>query len=77
MGLRNILQAFFYATEHSEHHNRVVYYRKKVWDKLCQDALDERSGMFKQVDPVCYFVVVHQFLSQNHCPSLNCVLCEN
>jgi hypothetical protein len=48
MGLRNILQAFFYATEHSEHHNRVVYYRKKVWDKLCQDALDGTPAF-----PVC------------------------
>jgi len=34
------IKAFFYVTEHSEHHNHVFYYRKPVWAQLCKLALE-------------------------------------
>ena len=34
-----LIQGFFYVTEHCDHHNRVLYYRKPIWNQLCQMAL--------------------------------------
>ena len=45
------IQAFFYVTEHSNHHNHVFYYRKPVWAKLCKMVLE---GIFIYV--VCMYV---------------------
>ena len=33
-----LLQSYFYVTESSVHHNRVFYYRKPVWRRICKLA---------------------------------------
>ena len=37
LGFR-LLQSYFYVTESSVHHNRVFYYRKPVWRRICKLA---------------------------------------